>query len=150
MPDPSRDPILAKIESGWKKSVEGKNYKKAAKWLRLFVQYTKASGGVPEEFQPQAHQWIAFLVDQLDNIDDKSTPGVITAIKFARRQLKQRVAYGSGFSQTLSDEERQRAAAIGKPIILTFQGIKREVAPPDNSSNAIFDNYLGSDESELD
>jgi hypothetical protein len=144
------DPILSKIQSGWKLACADKKFKKGAKWLRLFVQYTKTSAGVPEEFQPRAQEMIDFLVKELDNIDDKSTPDVILAIKFARRQLKTRVAYGSGFSQTLTDEERKRAQLIGKPIVLNFQGIKREVAPADNSGDAVFDNYLGSDESELD
>jgi hypothetical protein len=144
------DPILTKINSGWEKSIGGQNYKKAAKWLRLFVQYTKTSGGVPEEFQPQAHEWIAFLIEKLDNIDDKSAPDVIQAIKFSRRQLKTRIEFGSGFSQTLTDAERERAAVIGRPVRLGFEDPKRALTPVDHSGDAILDNYLGPDESELD
>jgi hypothetical protein len=139
------DPILTKINSGWEKSVGGENYKKAAKWLRLFVQYTKTSSGVPEEHQPQAHEWIAFLINKLDNIDDKSAPDVIQAIKFARRQLKARVNYGSGFSQTLSDEERERAAIIGKPIKLGFQDSFRTNGAADSPDYEFLDNNLDVD-----
>jgi hypothetical protein len=144
------DPILNKIESGWDNSCAVENYKKAAKWLRIFVQYTKAQGGIPEEYQARAHDWIAFLVDRLDNMDEKSLPDVITAIKTARRQLRAKIEYGSGFKATLTDAERERAARIGKPVDLNFQGFKRAVAPPDNADDAILDNYMGIDGTELD
>lgn len=139
------DPILVKINSGWEKSIGGENYKKAAKWLRLFVQYTKTSGGVPEEFQPSAQSMIDFLVNKLDNIDDKSAPDVIQAIKFARRQLKARVAYGSGFSQKLTDAERERAAVIGKPVRLSFQDTLRTNGTANSTDYEFLDNSVDAD-----
>jgi hypothetical protein len=144
------DPILNKIESGWKTACQLKFYKKAAKWLRIFVQYTKVQGGIPEKHQARAHEMIDFLVDNLDNVDDKSASDVVTAIKTARNQLRAKIEYGSGFKATLTDAERERASRIGKPVTLSFQNPEREIAPADNAGDAIFDNYLGIDGTELD
>lgn len=141
----SIDPILSKIESGWETCCALENYKKAAKWLRLFVYYTKAQGGIPEEFQERAHEMIAFLVDQLDNMDEKSAPNVITAIKFARRQLRTKIDYGSGFTAPLTDAERERAAIIGKPVKLSFQNPVGENGAPDSVDDEFLDNYLDVD-----
>ena len=134
----SIDPCVAKIEALWDRA--GDSVEKLAKTLRLLVFYTRTTDGVPEKYQKSVRTKIAKLKSMLDDMTLEDAQFAIPVIKFATRQLRTYVVYGTKFKSGVSASDAAKVSRIGKRIELIDSG-PADFKPEDTHSDYKFDGF---------
>jgi hypothetical protein len=137
------DPCIVKIEALWESGLP-KDVETLAKTLRLFVFYVRLSDGVPEKYQANVRAKIETLEGLLEFMTLDNATIVIPAIKYARRQLKTYITYGTKFRSGISAADQAKARRIGKRIELNPVS-SADFEPTEFNATDEFNGFLASE-----
>ena len=118
---PRIDPCVRKLEELWEDGLPD-NIDVLSKSLRLLVFYVRGHDGVPEKYQASVRAKIETLELLLEDMTLEDVILAVPAIKYARRQIKATVEYGTRFRTGISNAEAAKARRIGKRVQLNTPG----------------------------